>query len=89
MLGQRAGEGRGQVEDVRVCIHMCAHTWVNLSTLNLMKKKMPLLCLYILYEIYIILFSITGVYIGSIITPFENPFKHQNGFFQIKTSLGS
>lgn len=33
-----------------------------------------------------VLFSITVVYIGSIVTPFENPFKHQNGFFQIKKS---
>lgn len=34
-----------------------------------------------------VLFSITRVYIGSIVTPFENTFKHQNGFFQIKNPM--
>lgn len=32
-----------------------------------------------------VLLSKTEVYIGSIVTPYENFFKHQNLFFQIKT----
>ena len=31
--------------------------------------------------------SKTEVYIGSIVTPYENFFKHQNLFFQIKTFM--
>lgn len=34
-----------------------------------------------------VLFSITRVYIGCIVTPYENLFKHQNGFFQIKNPM--
>lgn len=64
-----------------VRMHLCKFKY---SEFN--EEKMPLLCSYI-HCVKQVLFSITGVYIGCTITAFENPFKHQNVFFQIKTSM--
>lgn len=63
------------------CVHLC-----EFKHLEFNEEK----CHYSVF-IYLcvkqVLFSITGVYIGSIVTPFENSFKHQNGFFQIKNPM--